>query len=431
MLILGLIFFQTWIITSRADSGDLVVEFSPKQLLELKMYNTQTINFTIFDLTAEEINSDYVYFFSQNMGVASVNPEYVKLSTQEIKNNTLTSSFNVTANFIGYDEIKLVLKDQNTAKRYSKAVNVTVVRTKRLIDTIFIICVITLMSIVFINFGCALDFEVIRNTLRRPIGPGVGCVTQFIFMPLISFALGQLLFSNSVAMQLGFFFTGISPGGGASNVWTIVLQGNMNLSLTMTTISTLAAFIMMPLWAFTLGQVIFHGGSLVIPYSKILQSAVSLLIPLSIGFAVQKFYPKISRIMVRILKPLSAVVIIFIVVFATVTNFYLFKLFTWQIVLAGLGLPFFGYLFGAILAKSFNLSIEDIIAISVETGVQNTGIAIFMLQFSLGQPEADLTTVAPVAVAAMTPLPLLCMCAIQKLCTPKQPILRNGEYRYQ
>lgn len=58
----------------------------------------------------------------------------------------------------------------------------------------------------------------------------------------ISYGFGVLLFPNDINMQLGMFFTGVSPGGGASNIWTYVLGGNLNLSITMTTISTLAAF---------------------------------------------------------------------------------------------------------------------------------------------------------------------------------------------
>jgi hypothetical protein len=58
----------------------------------------------------------------------------------------------------------------------------------------------------------------------------------------ISFGLGKWLFYDSVPMQLGMFFTGVSPAGGASNIWTYILGGNINLSITMTTISTFAAF---------------------------------------------------------------------------------------------------------------------------------------------------------------------------------------------
>lgn len=43
-------------------------------------------------------------------------------------------------------------------------------------------------------------------------------------------------------MQLGMFFTGVSPSGGASNVWSVILGGNLDLSISMTTISTFSAF---------------------------------------------------------------------------------------------------------------------------------------------------------------------------------------------
>lgn len=86
-----------------------------------------------------------------------------------------------------------------------------------------------------------------------------------------------------------------------------------------------------------------------------------------------------------------------------------------QIIVAGLGLPWLGYMFGYITAKIFRQPNPDAIAISVETGIQNTGISIFMLTFALEQPMADLTTVVPVSVAIMTPFPLLGLYIIKKL----------------
>jgi len=63
-----------------------------------------------------------------------------------------------------------------------------------------------------------------------------------------------------------------------------------------------------------------------------------------------------------------------------------------QIIVAGMGLPWLGYTVGLLLAMFCRQPIEDVLAISVETGVHNTGISIFMLRFALSQPEADLTT---------------------------------------
>lgn len=58
----------------------------------------------------------------------------------------------------------------------------------------------------------------------------------------LSFFYARLLFPNSISMQLGLFFTGICPGGGASSVWSILLGGNINLSIVLTTVGTLESF---------------------------------------------------------------------------------------------------------------------------------------------------------------------------------------------
>lgn len=88
---------------------------------------------------------------------------------------------------------------------------------------------------------------------------------------------------------------------------------------------------MMPLWIFTLGKRIFDEGDLEVPYSQIASNTYGLIIPLIIGLLIQRFCPRVARFLVRILKSCSAILIIFIVIFAIVTNLYLFKLFTWKV----------------------------------------------------------------------------------------------------
>lgn len=60
--------------------------------------------------------------------------------------------------------------------------------------------------------------------------------------------------------------------------------------------------------------------------------------------------------------------------------------------MAGAAIPWTGYLLGLLTSVFTRLSKPDIISMTIESGIQNTGIAIFMLKFTLGQPAADLTT---------------------------------------
>ena len=176
-------------------------------------------------------------------------------------------------------------------------------------------------------------------------------------------------------------------------MWTVMFGGNLDLSVTMTAVSTFSAFFMMPLWIFTLGTTIFNDADrdIVIPYYKICIYAFFLVVPLSIGLIISRFAPKVSAFLAKILKPLALFLILFILIFGVWANLFMFKMMTWQVFLCGMGLPWMGFLFGFGFAKLCKRPIEDVVAIAIETGVQQTGMSIFILWFTLDQPMGDMT----------------------------------------
>uniref|UniRef100_A0A182FAH2 Uncharacterized protein n=1 Tax=Anopheles albimanus TaxID=7167 RepID=A0A182FAH2_ANOAL len=386
------------------------VTYDPPELT-VHMDTVQNVTVHIASINdADLIDVQSVQLRSEREHVATVeNGTIVLLKPPVPTVPWFSGSFNIVGNFLGRTDffIEVVHKNGTTERVSTDTLPVTVIRQERVIDHVFTGSVILLISILYINFGAALDLGALKQIIRRPVGPVIGFLCQFVFMPLFSYGLGHLLFPDSYELQLGLFFTGVSPAGGASNIWTVALGGNLTLSIAMTTISTLAAFGMMPLWIFTLGRTIFERAKLGIPYSRIAYTAIGLVVPISAGLVIQRCCPRFARLLVRILKPMSALLILFIVIFAIVTNLYLFELFSWQIIVAGLGLPWVGYCVGFLASHLLRLPLADSLAISIETGIQNTGIAIFLLRFALEQPAADLTTVIPVSTAIMTPLPLL------------------------
>ena len=72
-----------------------------------------------------------------------------------------------------------------------------------------------------------------------------------------------------------------------------------------------------------------------------------------------------------------------------------------------------------------------ILTIAIETGLQNTGVPIILLKFSLPQPEADISIVAPVVVAMFMPLPLWIAVTVveirRRCCRSKQSILDDRQ----
>uniref|UniRef100_A0A1I8NEP0 Sodium Bile acid symporter family protein n=1 Tax=Musca domestica TaxID=7370 RepID=A0A1I8NEP0_MUSDO len=382
------------------------VKFNPSNITA-HMKTVVNIAVEIRNIAVTDLKDISFQFFADNERLAVVKKE---ISGSEIDVNSRSWSGYITVDLklLGFTKIyvKMLNHKRNTAELSNESLPLTIVRKARLIDHIFTGSVALLVSLLYINFGAAMDLKVLRKLLIKPVGPLIGFVTQFILMPLSSYVIAVFLFPNSIEMQLGLFFTGVSPSGGASNMWTVILGGNINLSLLMTSISNVAAFAMIPLWIFSLGRIIFSRGNMTIPYNKIATFAVALVIPLALGVAIKKYSPKWSKVLIRLLEPISKCLILFIIIFAMVTNFYLFELFSWRIVLAGALLPWLGYCLAWYFARSLKQENADALTIAIETGIQNTGIAIFLLR-SLPQPQADLTTVVPVSVAIMTPFPLL------------------------
>ncbi|XP_018341225.1 PREDICTED: ileal sodium/bile acid cotransporter-like isoform X3 [Trachymyrmex septentrionalis] len=384
---------------------DITVHMNQVISVPFNIYNNDNNN---------NMSSPRVWYFNTDQHIAKLSSQFTKLNE-----TSFSGIFNITGVFLGRTTLTFTMMEREIKEDQEVAV-ITVIREERTIDSVFTASVAILVSILYINFGCAIDWNVCRSTLRRPIGPAIGFFCQFLIMPLLSFLIGYLLFPDRPELQIGMFFTGISPSGGASNMWTLLLDGNLNLSITMTTLCTIAAFGMMPFWVFTLGRYIFAQGKIAVPYQHIGTFVIGLIIPLAIGFIIQKKFPRISKILVRIMKPFSVILIIFVIIFAIMTNLYIFKLFTWEIIIAGMGLPWLGFTFGFIIAYICKQPQADIRAIAIETGIQNTGVAIFLLRFTLKPPADDLTTVVPVSAAIMTPVPLTILFIIKLIYNYKQ-----------
>ncbi|UXI19586.1 RNA-binding protein [Sarcoptes scabiei] len=321
----------------------------------------------------------------------------------------------VQGNFLGYSRIQLLRKNNGTNlfEQISKDLSlnehyqllISVIRDKDILSKVFIYSVAIVVSISYINMGCALDMDAVFQVLRRPIAPAIGIFSQYVCMPLIAFALASF-FLDETYLKLGIFIFGCSPGGGASNMWTVLVKGNLNLSIAMTFLSTLLSIGFMPIWLYTLGRTIFEGTTTSPPFRNIFTTLASMVIFLGIGLLIKRFFPRIANIARRILAPFSGMMIIFIIVFGTYSNFYMFRVMNFKMIFAAAINVWCGMFLGFTLAYLFRKPMSDMLTIAIETGVQNTGVSIVVLGLSLKQPDADLASAVPVAASLMTPIPL-------------------------
>ena len=105
-------------------------------------------------------------------------------------------------------------------------------------------------------------------------------------MPLLSYGLGYLLLQTNYE-RLGLLLLGCCPGGVGSNFWTAMLGGDINLSVTMTFFSSVAAFAMTSLWIFVLGSPLVSE-DVPIPFLQLAIALVSFAVPVVLGVLARK-----------------------------------------------------------------------------------------------------------------------------------------------
>ena len=133
--------------------------------------------------------------------------------------------------------------------------------------------------------------------------------------------------------------------------------------------------------------------SLVIPFSQLITSLVSLILPTALGMWIRWKWSKSARILDKIIVPFTLLTVLFILTAGVYINIFIFLLMTPAMFLAGFIVAIAGYLFGAGLAKLFKLNRGQIVAVAIETSFQNGTIAFILLKISLQEPYGELAAV--------------------------------------
>ena len=227
-----------------------------------------------------------------------------------------------------------------------------------------------LLGVVMFGMGLTLNLKDFKIVFSRPKDVIIGCLAQFTVMPLLAWALAKG-FQLDEALALGVVLVGCCPGGTASNVITYLAKGDLALSVGMTGVSTLLAPLMTPLLTWALA-----GKSVNVDVVGMLLSILwVVIIPIVVGLIVKWLWPRFTERATDYLPAFSSVAIALIVAIIIAANAS--KLLAGGLVivivvmlhnLCGLSL---GYLIGRLLG----LAEPKKRAISIEVGMQNSGLA--------------------------------------------------------
>lgn len=227
-----------------------------------------------------------------------------------------------------------------------------------------------MLGLVMFGMGLTLDPHDFKVVFTRPKDIIIGSLAQFIIMPLTAFMLTKL-FNLSDELAIGVILVGCCPGGTASNVMTYLAKGDLALSVGMTTVSTILAPVLTPLLT-----LLYAGERVNVNAAGMFLSIVEVVIlPIVVGFVVQKALPLFTTRIAVYLPAFSSIMIALIIgciVSANSSKLLAGGLLIVLVVilhnLCGLSL---GYGIGRIL----RLPHSKCSAISIEVGMQNSGLA--------------------------------------------------------
>lgn len=227
-----------------------------------------------------------------------------------------------------------------------------------------------LLMIVMFGMGLTLKLEDFKVVFTRPKDIIIGCISQFTIMPLLAFALCKI-FNLDPALAAGVVLVGTCPGGTSSNVITYLSKGDVALSVGMTSVNTLLAPLLTPLITYLLLKTTVEVNIL----AMFLSIVKVVIIPIALGFIINKFFGKATQKAVKVL-PMISVIAICMIVAAVVSANASKILTTGAIVFVVVILHnVLGYACGFGLGKLLKLDIPKTKALSVEIGMQNSGLA--------------------------------------------------------
>lgn len=257
-------------------------------------------------------------------------------------------------------------------------------------DKIFRLAIILMLFLVMIGMGLTLTVKDFKVLILKPKGIIIGEILQFGIMPLLAAGFGYLLgfHENYPFIFVGMILITATPGGVTSNLMTHYAKGDVALSVSLTSISTVLSIFFVPL---LLNAYCSNIPDVKVPTSTIAVTIIVLVIvPLTIGMIFRSLNEKLAKKLIPVFSILGIIALLFLIVAGIFNNLEGFSdterhgfMFYFMVIL----LTFTGMIVGALVPLLFKISNYQIRAISLETGLRNASLAMtiaLLIQDAMG-----------------------------------------------
>lgn len=238
--------------------------------------------------------------------------------------------------------------------------------------------------IALIMFGVSLDLKWndLRYLLERPKAVLVTMTSQLLLLPAITAFLVYLLQPN-VGLGMGMILVACCPGGNVSNFFTALAKGNIALSISSTTFSSLLSAFLTPLsfvfWSGLIYPQLEQQGFQLDPLGVIQTILLIIVLPCFLGMFLQKKKPQWSQVISKPLRSISFLILLAFIVIALMKNYDHFIAYLPQVFFLVFIQNAAAFTLGYFTALGFGLSKQNSATSSMETGIQNSGLGLVLI----------------------------------------------------
>lgn len=257
-------------------------------------------------------------------------------------------------------------------------------------DRLFKNSIILMLFFVMVGMGMTLTIRDFTLVFTKPRGIIIGQLLQFGLMPLMAMVLGYLLgfYEEYPFIFVGLILITAIPGGVTSNLMTYYAKGDLALSISLTSFSTVLSIVFTPL---LLALYCANMPEISIPVKVVIQTiSVLVIIPLIVGMSIRGKWPKAAEKATPFFSALGIIALLVLIVAGVLNNLNIF------VDTTRYGVKFYftiftvtllGMLFGLVISKLSGINNYQTRAISLETGLRNSALAMtiaLLIQDAMG-----------------------------------------------
>ena len=249
------------------------------------------------------------------------------------------------------------------------------------------------IAIIMVGLGLSLTPTDFKRIIQYPKAMIIGLVTQMLILPLICLLIAQY-FELSPVLAVGLMLLAAAPGGPSANLYSHMAGGDVALNVSLTALNSILSIFSIA-WIVNFSLAYFMKAEAYVPmqFQKVLEVCAMIITPICIGMWVRHRFPDFALRMDRPVKLVSGLFLALLIILAGLKEIDHLMEDIQTVGAAALSFNLACLLVGYFLPRLFQLPPKQAVAISMEVGIHNGSLAIYIALSILNQGEMTIPAV--------------------------------------